>query len=68
VFLLRQELKMRVWIFFLFCLAGKTLAAPVSKSEREILVNKSIIYMWPWITKPVTSSMGIFVAIANNTL
>ncbi len=25
-------------------------------------------YMWPWTTKPVLSSTGIFVAIANNTL
>ncbi len=24
--------------------------------------------MWPWTTKPVLSSTGIFVAIANNTL
>ncbi len=24
-------------------------------------------YMWPWSTKAVTSSTGIFVAIANNT-
>ncbi len=26
------------------------------------------IHMWPWTTKPVISSTGIFVAIANNTL
>ncbi len=25
-------------------------------------------HMWPWTTKPVLSSTGIFVAIANNTL
>ncbi len=25
-------------------------------------------YMWPWTTKPVISSTGIFVAIAKNTL
>ncbi len=28
----------------------------------------SVIKMWPWTTKPVISSTGIFVAIANNTL
>ncbi len=27
-----------------------------------------IDYMWPWTTKPVISSTGIFVAIAHNTL
>ncbi len=27
-----------------------------------------ILYMWNWITKPVRSCTGLFVAIANNTL
>ncbi len=29
---------------------------------------KYLYYMWLWTTKPVISSTGIFVAIANNTL
>ncbi len=30
--------------------------------------NSSKVHMWPWTTKPVISSTGIFIAVANNTL
>ncbi len=30
--------------------------------------NSSKVHMWPWTTKIVISSTGIFIAVANNTL
>ncbi len=37
----------------------------LNHTDKELWIS---IYVWPWTTKPVLSSTGIFVAIANDIL
>ncbi len=66
-----------IWIFGAWAVSHHASVAPhhmlyymVSVSFLNIIKcsRRFSWHMWPWSTKPVLSSTGIFVAIANNTL
>ncbi len=59
---------MYVYIILEITYHGFTFYLKMSKLKMENKIGKIKTYLGPWTTKPVISSTGIFVAIANNTL
>ncbi|CAI5766789.1 SPARC [Podarcis lilfordi] len=57
---LRLQTKMRVWIFFLFCLAGKALAAPQDALPEEMEVVEDPTIEEPVGINPVQVEVGEF--------